>query len=135
MVTCIIGRDVAEVQPFLGFCQAAGLAPAQRASLSVEVLARKEPVTRLAQRSGVSRKFLYQQAHKASEALEQQRDNLLAFAGVMEGRFSALGHRLGVPPHLVQQACELEGVDLNSPIYWQREGRLRQRLGAKFRPP
>jgi hypothetical protein len=416
MVTCIIGKEVAEVQPFLGFCQAAGLAPAQRASLSVEVLARKEPLTRLAQRSGVSRKFLYQQAHKASEALEeafwppeeepdrilfhlpvtkdwirqlvltqvllghssfrgvigildtvldyrdislgtvhnivsqalararaangaqdlrgvrvgahdeiyqarrpvlvgadlkstycyllaeeehcdettwgvhlldlerqglhpdytvadggrglragqaaawedvpchgdvfhaerdlgnlafylehrasgwasvrqkiedqmerrkrngrgnclskrlvlarqgeaqavalaqdiriladwmqkdilslagpswvvrrelfdfvveelarrenlcphrigpvrraleQQRDNLLAFAGVMEGRFSALGHRLGVPPHLVQQVCELEGVDLNNPIYWQREGRLRQRLGAKFRP-
>ena len=52
----------------------------------------------------------------------------------MEGRFSALGHRLGVPPHLVQQVCELEGIDLNSPAHWQRQGRLRQRLGAKFQP-
>jgi hypothetical protein len=67
-------------------------------------------------------------------ALEGQRDNLLAFAGVLEERFSALGRRMGVPPHLVQQVCELEGVDLHSPAHWQREGRLRQRLGGQFHP-
>ena len=67
-------------------------------------------------------------------ALQGQRDNLLAFAGVLEERFRAVGQRLRVPPPWVQQVCELEGIDLHSPAHWQREGRLRQRLGAKFRP-
>jgi len=66
--------------------------------------------------------------------LEGQRDNLLAFVGVLEERFEELGARLGVPGFLVQQVCELEGIDPGTAVYWRREGRLRQSLGAKFRP-
>ncbi len=43
----------------------------QRQQLAVQVLARTEPVTELAERHQVSRKFLYQQADKGEQALEQ----------------------------------------------------------------
>jgi len=63
-------------------CQAAqtasGLPPVarrldgeSRKRLAVEVLARNEPVTRVAERNGVSRKFLYRQASKADVALNK----------------------------------------------------------------
>ena len=71
MVTSIIGTEAGKVQPFSKRSAAAGLRPAQRAHLSVRVLAGHEPVSQLAARSGVSRKFLYQQAHKGRQALEE----------------------------------------------------------------
>jgi hypothetical protein len=67
-------------------------------------------------------------------ALEGQRDDLLAFAGILDARFDDLAARLGVPRHLVQQVCELEGIDLNSPAHWERRGRLLGQLGKKFQP-
>ncbi len=42
-----------------------------RQHLAVQVLARTEPVTELANRHGVSRKFVYHQADKGAQALEQ----------------------------------------------------------------
>ena len=71
MVTSIIGTEAGKVQPFSKRSAAVGLRPAQRAHLSVRVLAGHEPVSRLAAQSGVSRKFLYQQAHKGRQALEE----------------------------------------------------------------
>ena len=50
---------------------AAGLGAAERAHLAVEALAGSEPITGLAGRHEVSRKFVYQQKAKASEALQQ----------------------------------------------------------------
>ena len=50
---------------------ARSLGPAQRKGLSVEVLAKTQPLTQLAAQHGVSRKFLYQQGRKASAALEE----------------------------------------------------------------
>jgi hypothetical protein len=41
----------------------------QRRQLAVQVLARTEPVTELAERHQVSRKFLYQPADKGAQAL------------------------------------------------------------------
>jgi hypothetical protein len=67
-------------------------------------------------------------------ALELQRDDLLAFAGVLEEEFAALAEQFQIPPALVQQLCQLEGVDESSPAYWQRRGSLVGRLGAKFHP-
>lgn len=43
----------------------------ERAQLSIQVLSRTEPVSELAKRHQVSRKFLYQQADKASEAIQE----------------------------------------------------------------
>ena len=52
-------------------CAAHALDGEQRQQLAVQVLARTEPVTELAGRHQVSRKFLYQQADKGEQALEQ----------------------------------------------------------------
>jgi len=53
---------------------AAGLKPAQRKDLSLQVLARQGTVTQLAERHQVSRKFLYKQAAKGSDALDKAFD-------------------------------------------------------------
>ena len=67
-------------------------------------------------------------------ALEGQRDNLLAFSGVLEERFADAAQRLGVPAFLAQEVCELQGLDHNRPAHWQKEGRLRHKLQDKFEP-
>jgi len=48
-----------------------GLGPQERKTFSLQVLSQTEPVSRLAQKNGVSRKFLYQQAAKASDAIDE----------------------------------------------------------------
>ena len=50
---------------------AASLPPAARKSLAIEVLFKAEWVSHLAAQHQVSRKFLYQQSHKADEALDE----------------------------------------------------------------
>jgi hypothetical protein len=50
---------------------AAGLGPTQRQALSLQALSGAEPVTELARRQGVSRRFVYRQAAKAGQALDQ----------------------------------------------------------------
>jgi hypothetical protein len=47
------------------------LAPDQRQRLALDALAGSQPVARLAQQHDVSRKFVYQQAGKAQQALDQ----------------------------------------------------------------
>ena len=50
---------------------AASLPPATRQRLAVEMISKTEPVSHLADKHEVSRKFLYQQKEKATEALEK----------------------------------------------------------------
>ncbi len=69
MVASIIGPSACETQTFSPFA-ALHLSPVERKDLSVQVLVRTEPVVRLAARYPVSRTFAYQQARKASEALD-----------------------------------------------------------------
>ena len=52
-------------------CPAHELDAKQRSQLAVEALVRTEPLSELAERHQVSRKFVYQQADKATQALEQ----------------------------------------------------------------
>ena len=52
-------------------CPAQELAPEQRQRLALDTLAGTQPVARLAQEHDVSRKFVYQQADKAQQALDQ----------------------------------------------------------------
>ena len=64
--------------------------------------------------------------------LESQRDNLLAFVGILEKGFGEVAARLDVPLPWIDALCELQGQDQNQPLYWQREAELRQKLGGKF---
>jgi len=50
-------------------CPASTLSSSHRKHLALQALAKSEPIVTLAQRHGVSRKFIYQQASKAEEAL------------------------------------------------------------------
>jgi hypothetical protein len=70
VVASLIDADTGELESFSRLTGAAALGPERRAGLSVQVLARTAPVARLAARHGVSRKFLYAQAAKAEEALQ-----------------------------------------------------------------
>ena len=53
------------------FCAAKAMEPRQRQGLALQALAGPETVSRLAQQHEVSRKFVYQQAAKAEEALDE----------------------------------------------------------------
>ncbi len=53
------------------FSCAEGMAPPQRRQLALDTLAGMQTVSRLAQEHHVSRKFVYQQAAKAEEALDK----------------------------------------------------------------
>src|SRR5436309_3280476 len=68
---CILPRVSTPVPPTApaSACPAHGLPPAQRQELAVAALAGVCPVSRLAQAYQVSRKFVYQQAGKAEQAL------------------------------------------------------------------
>ena len=52
-------------------CPAQELSPDQRQRLAVDALAGNQPLAHLAQEHDVSRKFVYQQADKAQQALDQ----------------------------------------------------------------
>ena len=56
-------------------CAAHRLKGKQRGALALQGLAGKQPISTLSARHGVSRKFLYQQMHKASEVLEHAFDD------------------------------------------------------------
>jgi hypothetical protein len=64
--------------------------------------------------------------------LERQRDDLLAFAGILDERFGELAARLETPLPFVHAVCELQGLDRNLPAYWQRRGQLWKKLRHKF---
>jgi hypothetical protein len=61
-----------------------------------------------------------------------QRDDLLAFVGVLDGKLADVARRFDVPPHLVRAVCELHGLDKKQSRYWQREAELRGKLRGTF---
>jgi hypothetical protein len=64
--------------------------------------------------------------------LENQRDHLLAFAGVLEEQLHDIAVRFNVPRCLVQRVCELQGVNQNKAAHWQRREALHQQLGHRL---
>jgi len=65
-------------------------------------------------------------------ALQNQRDSLLAFAGVLDGKLVTIAKAHDVSEHLVRHACLLHRKPSSSPAYWKRWNRLRSRLTDKF---
>lgn len=65
-------------------------------------------------------------------ALQNQRDDLLAFAGVLDAKLAEIAHDHTVPEFLVREACVLHRLPTTSPAYWQGWNRLRAQLGGKF---
>ena len=65
-------------------------------------------------------------------ALQNQRDDLLAFAGQLDAKLAVISCALAVPEPVVREALMLHRVPTTSPAYWQGWNRLRAQLGGKF---
>ncbi len=65
-------------------------------------------------------------------ALQNQRDALLAFAGVLDGKLAAIAQTHAIAEPLVREACLLHRLPSTSPAYWQGWNRLRATVGGKF---
>jgi hypothetical protein len=62
--------------------------------------------------------------HPVRVALQNQRDDLLAFAGVLDPKLAGIAQASDVPDTLVRAACLLHRKPTTSPAYWQGWGRL-----------
>ncbi len=65
-------------------------------------------------------------------ALQNQRDHLLAFAGVLDAKLTDVARALAIAEPLVREACLLHRLPTTSPAYWQGWNRLRAQTGSKF---
>ena len=65
-------------------------------------------------------------------ALQNQRDALLAFAGVLDGKLADIAHTHAISGSLVREACMQHRLPSTSPAYWQGWNRLRAQIGGKF---
>jgi hypothetical protein len=87
----------------------------------VEELRRREPL--LPHRIGPVRR-----------KLENQRDQLLAFCGVLEQRLASLAGEYRLPLQMVRAVYDLAGLPQTDERHWQREAELRRKLGGLFEP-
>jgi len=65
-------------------------------------------------------------------ALQNQRDDLLAFAGVLDQKLADIAQTHAISEPLVREACLLHRLPSASPAYWQGWNRLRAQTGGKF---
>jgi hypothetical protein len=65
-------------------------------------------------------------------ALQNQRNDLLAFAGVLDAKLAAIAQTHGVTEPLVREACVLHRLPSTSAAYWQGWNQLRAKTGGKF---
>src|SRR3954463_13965388 len=65
-------------------------------------------------------------------ALQNQRDDLLAFAGLLDAELAAIARAHAISEPLVREACLLHRLPTTSPAYWQSWSGLRARMGGKF---
>jgi hypothetical protein len=65
-------------------------------------------------------------------ALEEQRDDLLAFAGVLDEKLADIAQDCDAPLYLVRDVCLLERKSPSSNAYWRRRNLLHKKLGGKF---
>ena len=65
-------------------------------------------------------------------ALQNQRDDLLAFAGQLDAKLADIARARAVPKPLVREALVLHRLPTASPAYWQGWNRLRAQTGSKF---
>jgi len=65
-------------------------------------------------------------------ALQNQRDTLLAFAGVLDAKLADIAQAHDLAEPLVREACVLHRLPSTSAAYWQRWNRLRAQTGGKF---
>jgi hypothetical protein len=63
-------------------------------------------------------------------ALQNLRDDLLAFAGVLDGKLAAIAQSQGIAEPLVRETCVLHRLPGTSCAYWQGWNKLRAKMGT-----
>ena len=71
--------------------------------------------------------------HPVRVALRNQRDDLLAFAGVLDKKLAGIARTHEISQPLVREACVLHRLPTTSTAYWQGWNQLRAKMGGKFR--
>jgi hypothetical protein len=79
-----------------------------------------------------ARETFYPHIARLRVYLENQRDDLLAFALVLDTRLEALAKRYDAEPYWLRAILQLNPMDQRTPAYWQRESAIRQKLGGHF---
>lgn len=64
--------------------------------------------------------------------LENNRDHLLGFAGILDDRLVEMAEHFNVELYLVHGICELQGRDKRQPAYWQLREQLHHTLGKLY---
>ncbi|PZO10727.1 MAG: hypothetical protein DCF25_20275 [Leptolyngbya foveolarum] len=85
-------------------------------------------VIELQQRGGKS----YPTIRKLRKALHNQRDQLLAFAGVLDQKLVAIAIQFELPLQAVRDVCLLHRKHKTSNAYWECWNRLHGKLSEKF---
>jgi len=65
-------------------------------------------------------------------ALQNQRDTLLAFAGVLDAKLADIAQAHAIAEPLVREACLLHRLTSTSPANWQGWNQLRVQTGGRF---
>jgi hypothetical protein len=65
--------------------------------------------------------------------LEKQRDDLLAFAGVLDHKLACIARDCDVPLYLVRDLCLLQRKSPSSTAYWQRWNLLHKKALSRCR--
>ena len=65
--------------------------------------------------------------------MQRQRDDVLGFARVLDGKLVSIPQRRRLPLYWVRQVCRLHRKKPTSTAYWQRWNELHARLGVGFR--
>jgi hypothetical protein len=66
-------------------------------------------------------------------ALQNQRDDLLAFAGVLDKKLAQIAQTHEIGEDLVREACALHRLPSTSTAYWRSWNRLRAKMGDRAR--
>ena len=83
---------------------------------------------KLQQRAGKQ----YPTIRKLRKSLHNQRDQLLAFAGVLDQKLNAIADDFDLPLQAVRDVCLLHRKPPTSNAYWERWNHLHSRLSGKF---
>ena len=74
----------------------------------------------------------YPTIRKLRKALHNQRDQLLAFAGVLDQKLAAIAENFELPLPAVRDVCLLHRKSPTSNAYWERWNQLHTQLSIKF---
>ena len=75
----------------------------------------------------------YPAIRKLRKALHNQRDQLLAFAGVLDQKLADIAAAFELPLQAVREVCLLHRKHNTSDAYWERWNQLHSKLSGKFR--